>query len=389
MVLGFGTQCPALDHTLRAFEYLGELFRARDAQPRQSHHRPSSLLVLAHHPPAHLCLSSVSLNHRSWQYAYNAVLCTISMIYLSSILIYAAYVIYSARKIKKLNKNVTSTVLIWVTLAALFHWLWHAGVYTSNVIQQSSRPMIVFQKPVTIPGFSIFETWAFLSFPLMYDEPCKECVSPAQDTTAPLLPHTQPTLSRILNSTICDASSRHEHVSGCLCFLHQPRSLTLPYPLSFSHSLFHTLTLSPCLESRAPPASPTYFISLAFHAAAPCSLTRRWMQIVSSSKSMSSAGANLNKKFLAAIAILCSTVGILFLVLGLLGLTFITSALGAVCFLAVVIMYFIGSFQLLKLTGKTNRMAIAVASLTRQIACSLGIAILCTVSCKILSTTFQ
>lgn len=309
------------------------------------------------------------------------------MIYLSSILIYAAYVIYSARKIKKLNKNVTSTVLIWVTLAALFHWLWHAGVYTSNVIQQSSRPMIVFQKPVTIPGFSIFETWAFLSFPLMYDEPCKECVSPAQDTTAPLLPHTQPTLSRILNSTICDASSRHEHVSGCLCFLHQPRSLTLPYPLSFSHSLFHTLTLSPCLESRAPPASPTYFISLAFHAAAPCSLTRRWMQIVSSSKSMSSAGANLNKKFLAAIAILCSTVGILFLVLGLLGLTFITSALGAVCFLAVVIMYFIGSFQLLKLTGKTNRMAIAVASLTRQIACSLGIAILCTVSCKIL--TFQ
>ena len=51
MVLGFGTQCPALDHTLRAFEYLGELFRARDAQPRQSHHRPSPLLVLAHHTP--------------------------------------------------------------------------------------------------------------------------------------------------------------------------------------------------------------------------------------------------------------------------------------------------------------------------------------------------
>ena len=113
------------------------------------------------------------------------------------------------------------------------------------------------------------------------------------------------------------------------------------------------------------------------------------MQIVSSSKSMSSAGANLNKKFLAAITILCSTVGILFLVLGLLGLTFITSALGAVCFLAVVIMYFIGSFQLLKLTGKTNRMAIAVASLTRQIACSLGIAILCTVSCKILTFTYN
>jgi hypothetical protein len=179
-VLGFGTQRPALDHTLRAHSSNWERSSGHATHNLDldltsppigptPHHRFWSSLTP---PRAHISVSSISLNHRSWQYAYNAVLCTITMIYLSSILIYAAYVIYSARKIKKINRNVTSTTLIFVTLAALFHWLWHAGVYTSNVIQQSSRPMIVFQKPVTIPGFSIFETWAFLSFPLMYD-PCK------------------------------------------------------------------------------------------------------------------------------------------------------------------------------------------------------------------------
>ena len=200
-----------------------------------------------------------------------------------------------------------------------------------------------------------------------------------QDTTAPLLLPPQPTLFRIVNSTICDGQT-------CLRLI----STNHIFPsLSVVHSIFFSLISLSHSHSRLASLPAPHPLRLPRCCTFLPHTDYRWMQIVSSSKTMSSVGANLNKKFLAMITILCSSIGILFLALGLLGLTFITSALGAVCFLAVVIMYFIGSFQLLKLTGKTNRMAIAVAFLTRQIACSLGIAILCTVSCKIVLLTDQ
>ena len=52
--------------------------------------------------------------------------------------------------------------------AAIAHFMWHAAVYASNVILSSAEPMIVFQKPVGIPVFGIFQTFACLSFPLMW-----------------------------------------------------------------------------------------------------------------------------------------------------------------------------------------------------------------------------
>ena len=70
----------------------------------------------------------------------NAVLCSTSMLVVTSTLIYALSTIWKGRAM--CSRSITNTTLGWVSLASLCQWLWCGTVFLSNIVLQSNEPMV-------------------------------------------------------------------------------------------------------------------------------------------------------------------------------------------------------------------------------------------------------
>jgi hypothetical protein len=106
---------------------------------------------------------------RSWTYSYNAVLESLTVAFIAGTFLYGLSVGVSGRKMCRRN---VLTIVFFCTLGAVVaHGLWHGAVFAATVVPSGTQlPMVLVQKPVAIPMFTIFSVrtivvwrgvWAF------------------------------------------------------------------------------------------------------------------------------------------------------------------------------------------------------------------------------------
>ena len=92
---------------------------------------------------------------RSWTYSFNAVLESLTVVFIAGTFMYGLSVGVSGRKM--FRRNIQTVVLFCTLGAAVAHGLWHGAVFAATVVPSGTAlPMILIQKPVAIPIFTIF-----------------------------------------------------------------------------------------------------------------------------------------------------------------------------------------------------------------------------------------
>ena len=93
-------------------------------------------------------------------------------------------------------------------------------------------------------------------------------------------------------------------------------------------------------------------------------------------KILSSAGPNLSRNATYGVGILGSVIAVIVLLLNLSGKVFLTTALGAVIYVVMAVVYFAAARKLQAAAGKSNASGIRIAGLSRRIAITLALGIL-------------
>ena len=103
---------------------------------------------------------------RSWTYAPNAVLSSLTVAMVTGTFLYGLSVGVSGRKMCR--RNVLTTVLMCTLGAAAANCLVQWALFATTVVPNSTHlPMLLIQKPVGLPMFGILHTFTIFSFPLM------------------------------------------------------------------------------------------------------------------------------------------------------------------------------------------------------------------------------
>jgi hypothetical protein len=100
---------------------------------------------------------------RSWTYSYNAVLESLTVAFIAGTFLYGLSVGVSGRKMCRRN---VLTIVFFCTLGAVVaHGLWHGAVFAATVVPSGTQlPMVLVQKPVAIPMFTIFSVRTIVLF---------------------------------------------------------------------------------------------------------------------------------------------------------------------------------------------------------------------------------
>jgi hypothetical protein len=105
---------------------------------------------------------------RSWTYSYNAVLESLTVAFIAGTFLYGLSVGVSGRKMCR--RNVLTIVFFCTLGAVLAHGLWHGAVFAATVVPSGTElPMLLIQKPVAIPMFTIFSVRTIV---LLYGGEC-------------------------------------------------------------------------------------------------------------------------------------------------------------------------------------------------------------------------
>ena len=103
---------------------------------------------------------------RSWTYALNAVLISLTIAIVTGTFLYGLSVAVSGRKMCR--RNVLTTVLLCTLGAAAANCLFIWALFAATVVPDGTHlPLLLIQKPVAIPMLGILHTFSGFSFPLM------------------------------------------------------------------------------------------------------------------------------------------------------------------------------------------------------------------------------
>ena len=124
------------------------------------------------------------------------------------------------------------------------------------------------------------------------------------------------------------------------------------------------------IDARSCPSSPQN--SLVSHSHEPRAPTHpHTLAVHTSPPSTSLQGSNLSRNAVVVVAATSTVSAILFIVLAILGQSFLLSAAGAALFVIVIIVYLVGASKLAKAIGDRNPAGLRVVKLTRQVAAAI------------------